>query len=181
MRTLSTLTTAALALLLASACDVAPAPTSPTSQNDLEPQASHAPGLSGCHPVQGHFHEQGPPFALEGELTGDLVGTSEGALTNFVKQGNPLHAAGHNFGVRTYSITGGSIPALVGGEFTVQFVGINVGDEADLLFDVEERAKATSGVRKANLTSHGTLDATGLAAPPFTVVLDMEYRGVVCP
>lgn len=181
MRTLRNLTAAGLVLLLTAACDVAPGPTSPTSQNDPELQASHVPGQSGCHPVEGQFLEQGPPFALEGVLTGDLVGTSVGALTNFVKEGNPLHSAGHNFGVRTYSITGGSIPALLGKEFTVEFVGINVGDEADLLFDVEERAKATSGVRKANLTSHGTLDATGLVAPPFTVILDMEYRGVVCP
>lgn len=181
MRTFSTLTAAALALLPAAASDVAPVPTSATFQNDQELQASHVSGQSGCHPVEGQFQEQGPPFALEGVLTGDLVGTSQGALTDFVKEGNPQHSAGHNFGVRTYSITGGSIPALVGEQFTVEFVGINVGDEADLLFDVEERAKATSGVRKANLTSHGTLDATGLVAPPFTVILDMEYRGVVCP
>lgn len=178
MRTLRHLMVAGVALTLAAACDAATAPTSP---NGPQLQASHSPGQAGCHPVEGHFHEQGPPFALEGVVTGDLVGTSAGALTNFVKKGNPRHAAGHNFGVRTYSITGGSIPALVGEEFTVEFVGINVGDEADLLFDVEERAKATSGVRKANLTSHGTLDATGLVAPPFTVILEMEYRGVVCP
>lgn len=135
-------------------------------------QLSHVPGQPVCHNVHGHLHEEGAPNDFEGEMSGDLVGTTAGGLTDFFQAGK----SGHNFGTRTYFITGGSVPALIGSQFTVDFVGIALGDGP--IFPVNERAKATGGVRQAHLTARGPLDASGL---PFFFELDFEYRGVVCP
>jgi hypothetical protein len=168
MRILPILTATALVPLVSAACDKAP--TSTVAGNS-DVVATHVPGQPTCHDVQGRLQEEGFPNDLTGEVTGDLVGSTSGGLTGFLKTGK----AGHNFGIRTYSITGGTVPALVGSEFTVEFVGINVGDGP--VFPVHERAKATEGVREANLTAHGTIDTRAF---PF-VKLEFEYWGEVCP
>lgn len=158
-------------MLVFTGCDVAPAPTSPQTPEGLDLQASHVPGQPACHDVHGRLREEGFPGNFGGEIMGDLVGTTAGVVTSFFQAGK----SGHNSGTRTYFITGGEVPALIGSEFTEDWVGIALGDGP--IFPVNERAKATEGVGKANLTAKGTLDASSF--PFFT--LDFEYEGVVCP
>lgn len=158
-------------MLFFTGCDTAPPPTSPQTPESLDLQASHVPGQPVCHDVHGEIHEEGIPEDFGGEMSGDLVGTTAGTVNNLIVNGK----AGRNFGTRTYSITGGEVPALIGSEFTVEFVGITLGELPFLR--VTERASVAEGVSKANLTAVGMFDARDF--PHFT--LDLEYEGVVCP
>lgn len=145
------------------------------SESATSPQASHVPGEPACHDVHGELHEVGNLFlgTTEGVISGDLVGTSAGQLTG--QRLNPGGKAAQNFGTRTYTITGGQVAALIGSEFTVEFVVTTVGDLP--ILRATEQQTATSGVESANLTAVGTIDATDF--PSFTT--DLVYDGVVCP
>lgn len=163
-------------LLAFAACDVAPGLTSPQPSDDLDPQASHVPGQPLCHDVHGQLVEVGSliDFTFEGVVSGSLEGTTAGAVTETIT--NPSGNAPRNSGSRTYFIDGGDVPELIGSEFTVDFVGITVGDLP--VVRVTERSSATEGVEKANLTGFGTITVD---FPTLTFTLEVEYDGVVCP
>lgn len=136
------------------------------------PSLSAAAGKSGCYTVSGTISETGvfPNFA--GTISGDLVGTSNTTLSFDTRStGAVIHVPGE----RTLTITGGSVPELIGVTIHEVFDGLTI-DEAHPVSRINERTRIVAGAERGNLTTHGTLDLA-----PFPWEVELEYRGVICP
>jgi hypothetical protein len=130
---------------------------------------------SGCHAVvlQAHVTGEFPDFS--GVLTGDLEGSVDVILDG---EETSTGVALHGSGKETWVISGGTIPALVGGMLTwvFTFVQQSAPGQGSTTSLISGTYRITDGAERGNLTFHATFDASVL---PFAV--DSAYRGVVCP
>jgi hypothetical protein len=131
-------------------------------------------GASGCQTVKFNVAVSPVgPAALEGPVTGDLVGVVH---IEFDLATNKFAGATlSNSGTAHWTITGGSIAGVT---FDTAFENRNLlvdrPGSPDTLFENIGRHRATAGVAKANLTYRGTF--TLVPAP----VTDHDYSGVIC-
>lgn len=94
MRTVSNLTTAGLALLLAAACDVAPAPTTPTEARTDAPLVVSGTGLSSSsEDHRAHVFIQVPGACGMFDGNGNGVGGQDADVNVFTqsRNGNAIH------------------------------------------------------------------------------------------
>jgi hypothetical protein len=163
------LTAVFLVAALVVGCDEQSAPT-----EGITPSLGEA-GNSGCYTVE--FTDHIDNASGSSHLTGDLVGSTVTSvdpseffafLTGYV-----YHQQGI---VRTYEITGGLIPELVGQSFTTDLTFKNVfpPDNDPSVTSAIGTEREREGVDKANLTLHGR---TSLV----TLLSELDYRGVICP
>jgi hypothetical protein len=129
-------------------------------------------GNSGCYTVAGTISETGVFPTFTGTVSGDLIGTS---VTTLGFDARSTGIVIHNPGERTLTITGGSIPQLVGVTIHETFEGLTIF-ESHPLERINGRVLVDGGAQRGNLTDHGTLN---LATFPWEV--EVEYRGVICP
>jgi hypothetical protein len=147
------------------------------SETQRDPTDAFTPtfdGASGCYSVKFNIKITPAGMGGEGQITGDLEGS---VITAFDPASlRFVGATLMNGGTYSWSITGGVVPGL--GEFETQFENINIlVDRPGSRFGSEHNAKhrALSGVKKANLTAHGTF------RPVPTPLVDQDYNGVICP
>ena len=129
-------------------------------------------GNSGCYTVSGTISETGVFPNFTGTIAGDLVGTTNTTLSFDTRSTGTVI---HNPGERTLTITGGTIPELVGITVHETFDGITIF-EAPPLVRINERTRIDAGAQRGNITTHGTLD---FSTVPWQ--LELVYRGVICP
>ncbi len=136
-----------------------------------------AAGNSGCYTVK--FTSVSnlaapppvPPLPFAGVQMGDLEGTH---TVTFFELKPQTGATQNLIGEATFNITGGIIDELVGESFTVSVKSRNVFNDDDLFANLSNlKARAISGVQKANLTGRGE------TALDFTVTI--SWNGVICP
>lgn len=158
------------------ACD---GPTAP----EAVARAPHAMSMAAnagpaCYPVMfrtSSWYGQ-PPFDVEGTIAGDLEGTIgvDFDLTTLRPAGKTAAIAG----MIHFTVTGGVLPVAFPLVFTGEFVQLNVNNDSRVspgtVSEQSTRIRATSGIRAANLTMHGSFDASvGIAYH--------THRGVICP
>jgi hypothetical protein len=159
-----------VALIGACSTDVPSEPRPPALRPADAATPSHLiAGNSGCFIVSGTISETGVPPNFTGTVSGDLVGTSSTMIGEVAFTG----AVGHLPGERTLTITGGTIPQLVGVTIHETFDGLTVAN-GQTLIHINERTRIDAGAT-GNITTHGTLNA---AAIPFQV--EVEYKGQIC-
>ena len=133
----------------------------------------------GCTAVRFIVHESGTFPTFPGIVTGDLEGAVMTEFTSLIE--GPAVNVGR--GVTKWQITGGVIPGLVGREFetAIEALTIFVPNPKDpLVFAVRANDHAIAGIRSADLTAHGLLDASDPPLePPFDV--ELRYQGTLCP
>jgi hypothetical protein len=165
-------------------------PISPTGVNTavLSPNSTNTAATAEhrrCYSVSGELHEEGSYFdpTLSGTVQGGLEASSTVQIFGFRRTGNPSPAgnfAGHNTGVRSWVITGGTVPELIGRTLNLSFTAIANNPEPG--FDLangrwHETARITGGAESGNVHLHGLLDGAGF--PLF--VFDLQYYGEICP
>jgi hypothetical protein len=140
-----------------------------------EPQLGVVAGASGCYTVEVDSRTFGVFPSFSGNVTGDLVGTSE-VLFDFAN----LRFDGatiKNGGTLTWTIEGGIVPELIGTTFRTSTTPMNIGTANGN--NIVGRVRALDDFpAKMNLTFDGTFNADN-SGPPFAV--DLVYRGVICP
>ena len=129
-------------------------------------------GNSGCYAVKGTFFETGVFPSFSGTMDGDLVGTSETLLSFDVKESGRVF---HNPGERTFVVSGGIAPELVGRTIHLTIQGVSVVN-APPLVSINDWERVDEGATRGNLTVHGTLNWN-----VFPWQLDFDYNGVICP
>lgn len=161
------LTAVFLVAALVVGCDEQSAPT-----EGVTPSLGEA-GSSGCYTVE--FTDHIDNVSGSSQLTGDLEGSTETVWDPSV----PTKLVGVTYrstNIRTYEITGGIIPQLVGQSFMTELVLKNMfpPDNDPTVISNIGTERALEGVNKANLTLHGQ---TSLV----TLLSELNYRGVICP
>jgi len=169
MRTVLTLAGLVIAPLLGIACSG----DLPTGTQALKPNFAVA-GSSGCYTVKFTTHSVGAFPFFPGTQDGDLQGTHLVAFAGATTPA-PTGSTWNFIGTATFDVTGGIIPELVGNSFTVSIESRNVFNDPDVFANISNlRARAISGVEKANLTGRGET-----ASDMSTV--DASFNGVICP
>jgi hypothetical protein len=132
-------------------------------------------GNSGCATVK--FDAVGwpvtPDFTVwDTEFTGDLEGTG---TQTFTEPPTPAGVQFHNSGVGLWNVSGGLLGALTfETEFDNHIIMTDRPGSPSTVNETMGRQRATSGVRKANLTYKGIFSATDLK-------VYQAYQGVICP
>jgi len=125
---------------------------------------------AGCHTVRGSINETNNLGTIEGDLEGETLSLGGRA--------SQVGAEFHMPQVHTWSITGGTVPELVGRDVKLWGDHVSLDDPAPgsvIDFDSNLRVRYPGS---GDLTLHGSLDGTDFP-PTFTV--SFEYDGVVCP
>lgn len=158
---------AALVLL---SCD-SEAPTS--ARPDADVSSFSDVGNFGCHAVKGTITSIGIPPNFVGTIDGDLQGT---AVTEvFISKFTGV--VFHGPAVHIYTITGGTVPELVGQHLEVAAEVRTVFPQDNPLIGIINSTERVQSPGRGNLTVHGSLDFT--AFPP--ALAQSEYSGVICP
>jgi hypothetical protein len=140
-------------------------------------------GNSGCYTVRGMIEETGAPWwpepNFEGSISGDLVGDVESQVGAGWCAGKGAACFGPE--EHWYTISGGTVPPLIGQTLHVEDTGNLAGGPVVWTRDNPGVARI-NGIQHVQspgtgkLSVHGTLDATTF---PFEVVL--RYNGRLCP
>jgi hypothetical protein len=154
--------------LVASCTGDAPTSLEPPGPEPLAPDLAVA---AGCYAVSGALDQvvTNPAGELAGTISGDVEGT-------VVTLGGPVLVRGvvvTRPGEQTLEITGGIVEPLIGATLRLHVDVLFTTVKAPVL-KVNTTARVIEGAREANLTYHGTTDAsTGLS--------HLDYHGVICP
>ena len=173
----ATLLLACAAVLFCAACDgdgitSADQPGATSVDRPEQAPSLSAAGKSGCYAVKGAISETGVFPSFAGTVTGDLIGTSETTLSFDLRF---TGAVIHNPGERMLTITGGTVPELMGETLHETFDGLSAF-RAGPLIRINERTRIDQGAERGNLTAHGYLDQR-----PFPWEVELTYHGVICP
>ena len=125
---------------------------------------------AGCQTVRGSIHETNNQGTIEGDL--------EGATLSLHGRASQVGTEFHMPQVHTWSITGGSVPELVGRDVKLWGNLVTLEDPASgSVIDFESNLRVRYPGR-GELTLEGSLDRRNFP-PNFTI--DFDYNGVVCP
>jgi len=125
---------------------------------------------AGCHTVRGSISETNNLGTIEGDLEGETL-----ILGGRASQ---MGAEFHMPQVHTWSITGGTVPELVGRDVKLWGDRVTLDDpQPGSVIDFNSNLRVRYP-GSGDLTLHGSLDGTDFP-PTFTV--SFEYDGVVCP
>lgn len=154
--------------LLAGCTGDAPTGLTPTGLVPVTPDLAAVPG---CYAVSGALDQvvTNPAGELAGTISGDVEGT-------VVTVGGPVRGRGvvaTRPGEQTWEITGGIVEPLIGATLRLHVDVLFTTAKAPLL-SVNTTARVIEGAREANLTYHGTTDAS-------TGVSHLDYHGAICP
>jgi hypothetical protein len=128
-------------------------------------------GNSGCNTVRfAAFLTPVDGLHYTGQLTGDLVGTADVLFDEIGPfTGATIHVAAN----ATWSISGGSVPELIGQEFLTRLENRNIFlPGTDRAMNVGS-LRAIAGVAKSNVTYVGETSLT-------TGEANLEFNGVIC-
>jgi hypothetical protein len=137
-------------------------------------------GNSGCYTVRGVANSTGFPPTFTGTIDGDLQGTAVSDVDPGWCVGKGAACFGYD--EHWYTISGGTVPPLIGQTLHVEDTGSLLGDPVVWTRDNPLVARI-NGIQRVlspgtgQLSVHGTLDITSFP----TFVVSLRYNGVVCP